>query len=146
MNALQIRLLSLAAFAAFCATATWWSLTLSTSRAAPVVAAAAEPGVSLDQAATLFGGRLERRAVENIHLFGILALQQGAAAIVGIGDAPARAIALGGRLGGNRGSNGDDSGTLAEVRARSIVIDRHGVHSEIFLPTNTAPGPTIYLR
>jgi len=137
MNALQIRLLSLAAFAAFCATTTWWSLSISASRATPVEAAAAQPGVSLDQAAALFGGRLERR-IENIHVFGILALKQGAAAIVSIGDAPARAIALGGKIG--------DDGTLAEVRARSIVVDRHGAHSEIFLPNNVPTTSTIYMR
>jgi len=137
MNALQIRLLSLAAFAVFCATATWWALTLATSREAPVQAAAAQPPVSLDEAATLFGGKLDKRAVQDVHLFGILALQQGAAAIVSIGGEPARAVSLGGPLG--------QGITLAEVRPRSIVIDRHGVHSEIFLPANTA-GPTIYVR
>jgi general secretion pathway protein C len=31
------------------------------------------------------------------------------------------------------------------VRARSIIIDRKGSHSEVFLPAN-APGPTIYVR
>ena len=137
MNALQIRLLSLAAFAVFCATATSWALTLATSRATPVEAAAAQPPVSLDEAATLFGGKLEKRVAEDIHLFGILALAQGAAAIVSVGGEPARAVSLGGPLG-----NGI---TLAEVRARSIVIDRHGVHSEVFLPSNAA-GPTIYVR
>ena len=38
-------------------------------------------------------------------------------------------------------SNAVDS----DVRARSIVIDRNGAHSEIFLPANAA-GPTIYVR
>jgi general secretion pathway protein C len=137
MNALQIRLLSLAAFAVFCATATSWALTLATSRATPVQAAAAQPPVSLDEAATLFGGKLDKRPVQDIHLFGILALQQGAAAIVSVGSEPAKAVSLGGPL-------GQDS-TLAEVRPRSIVIDHHGVHSEIFLPANGA-GPTIYVR
>jgi len=31
------------------------------------------------------------------------------------------------------------------VRSRSIIIDRKGKRSEIFLPPN-APGPTIYVR
>ncbi len=137
MNALQIRLLSLAAFAVFCATATGWGLTLATSRATPTEAAAAHAPVSLDQAAALFGGRLDRNPVQDIHLSGILALQQGAAAIVSVGGDPARAISLGGPIG--------QDARLAEVRPRSIVIDRHGVHSEIFLPAN-APGPTIYVR
>ena len=34
---------------------------------------------------------------------------------------------------------------LSEVRARSIIIDRNGVKSEIFLPPNP-PGPTIWVR
>ena len=34
---------------------------------------------------------------------------------------------------------------LAEVRARSIIIDRNGSRSEVFLPANP-PGPTIYVR
>jgi general secretion pathway protein C len=137
MNTLQIRLLSLAAFAVLCATATWWGLTLATSRSTPIVAAAARGPVSLDEASTLFGGKLDRSAAQDIHLSGILALQQGAAAIVSVGGDPARAISLGGPIGQNA--------TLAEVRARSIVIDRHGVHTEIFLPANAA-GPTIYVR
>jgi general secretion pathway protein C len=137
MNALQIRLLSLAAFAVLCATATWWGITLASSRATPVVAAAARGPVSLDEAQTLFGGKLDRSAVQDIHVFGILALQQGAAAIVSVGGDPAKAVSLGGPI-------GQDT-TLAEVRPRSIVIDRHGVHSEIFLPANPA-GPTIYVR
>ncbi|RAR66791.1 general secretion pathway protein C [Paraburkholderia unamae] len=137
MNPLQIRLLSLAAFAVFCATATWWAITLATSRGAPVQAAAAHAPVSLDQAATLFGGKLERNPVQDIHLFGILALSRGAAAILSVGGEPPKAVSLGGPV--------DQNSTLAEVRPRSIVIDRHGVHSEIFLPPNAA-GPTIYMR
>jgi general secretion pathway protein C len=137
MNPLQIRLLSLAAFAVFCATAAWWTLEIAATRATPVQAAAAQAPVSLDQAGTPFGGKLEHNVAQDIHLFGILALSQGAAAIVSIGGEPAKAISLGGLI-------GQDS-KLAEVRARSIVIDRHGVHSEIFLPAN-AGGPTIYVR
>ncbi len=137
MNALQIRLLSLAAFAVLCATATWWGLTLATSRSAPIVAAAAQAPVSLDEASALFGGKLDRSAAQDIHLFGVLALQQGAAAIVSVGGDAARAISLGGPI--------SQDTTLAEVRPRSIVIDRHGVHTEIFLPANVA-GPTIYVR
>ncbi|MEM5327251.1 hypothetical protein VSR34_11680 [Paraburkholderia sp. JHI2823] len=137
MSPLQIRLLSLAAFAVFCATATWWAVTLATNRAAPVQAAAARAPVSVDQAGTLFGGKLERNPVQDVHLFGILALAQGAAAIVSVGGEPPKAISLGGPI--------DQNSKLFEVRARSIVIDRHGVHSEIFLPPNAA-GPTIYVR
>jgi general secretion pathway protein C len=34
---------------------------------------------------------------------------------------------------------------LYEIRPRSIIVDRNGVHTEVFLPTNPA-GPTIYVR
>ncbi len=137
MNPLQIRLLSLAAFAVFCATAAWWTLEIAATRATPVQAAAAQAPISVAEAGTLFGGKLERNVMQDIHLFGILALKQGAAAIVSIGGDPAKAISLGGPIG--------PDATLAEVRARSIVVDRHGVHSEVFLPANAA-GPTIYVR
>ncbi len=136
MKPLHIRLLSLAAFALLCATLTFWVITLSTHRA-PALAAVARAPVTLDQAGTLFGGQLASNPVQDIHLSGILALTQGAAAIISVGGEPAKAISLGGPI-------GQDS-KLAEVRARSIVIDRNGVHSEIFLPPNAA-GPTIYVR
>ncbi len=136
MNTLQIRLLSLALFAVFCATLTYWIVTL-TARSAPVPAAAVHAPVSVDQAATLFGGQLTRSVNQDVRLFGILALKQGAAAIVSVGGEPPKAISLGGPL--------TEGAKLAEVRARSIVIDRNGVHSEVFLPANAA-GPTIYVR
>jgi general secretion pathway protein C len=138
MNAIQIRLLSLALFAVFCATLTYWVITLTTLSGAPLPAAAAHAQVSTDQAAALFGGQLTRNVNQDVHLFGILALREGAAAIVSVGDGPPHAISLGGRLG--------EDGKLAEVRARSIVVDRNGVRSEVFLPPNTSGGPTIYVR
>ena len=61
----------------------------------------------------------------------------GAAAIVSYGGEPARAVSLGGPL--------TQGVKLSEVRARSIIIDRNGVKSEMFLPQNP-PGPTIYVR
>ncbi|MEC5407356.1 type II secretion system protein N [Paraburkholderia sp. MPAMCS5] len=137
MNAIQIRLLSLALFAVFCATLTYWVITLAAMSHAPSPAAAAHAQVSTDQAATLFGGQLTRSANQDVHLFGILALSQGAAAIVSVGGEPPHAVSLGGTL--------MQGAKLSEVRARSIVIDRHGVHSEVFLPANAA-GPTIYVR
>ena len=137
MNPIPLRLLSLAAFAVFCATAAWWGIELATHRAAPVNAAAAHVPLSVDQASVLFGGKPAQKSAENIQLSGILALSQGAAAIVSVDGGPPKAVALGGLVGEN--------GKLAEVRARSIVIDRHGAHSEIFLPA-AGPGPTIYVR
>ena len=137
MNAFQTRLLSLIAFAIFCATLTWWVITLTTHQSAPLPAAAAGRAPSVEQAATLFGGQLQYQENQDVHLFGILALQHGAAAIVSYGGEPARAISLGGPLA--------DGIKVKEVRARSIVIDRRGALSEVFLPPN-APGPTIYVR
>ncbi|MGS1034668.1 type II secretion system protein N [Burkholderia glumae] len=136
MNALSIRILSLALFADLCATATYWAITLSAHQA-PLPAAAVRAPLRTEDAAVLFGGQLTHNPVEDVHLFGILALRQGAAAIVGIGDNPTRTITIGDQIA---------QGTkLAEVRARSIIIDRKGARTEIFLPANT-PGPAIYVR
>ncbi|MGS1005461.1 type II secretion system protein N [Burkholderia glumae] len=136
MNALSIRILSLALFAALCATATYWAITLSAHQA-PLPAAAVRAPLRTEDAAVLFGGQLTHNPVEDVHLFGILALRQGAAAIVGIGDNPTRTITIGDQIA---------QGTkLAEVRARSIIIERKGARTEIFLPANT-PGPAIYVR
>jgi len=136
MNALQVRLLSLALFAVFCATLTYWVVTLTAHQPGPAAAAARTP-LSVEQAATLFGGQLTRSANQDIHLFGILALSQGAAAIISTGGEPPRAVSLGSAI--------MQGAKLYEVRPRSIIIDRNGAHSEIFLPAN-APGPTIYMR
>jgi general secretion pathway protein C len=137
MNALQTRILSLIALAIFCATLTWWIVTLTSHQSAPLPAAAAGRAPSVELAATLFGGQLQRKENQDVRLFGILALQHGAAAIVSYGGEPARAISLGGPL--------TPGVTVKEVRTRSIIIDRKGTRSEVFLPPN-APGPTIYVR
>ncbi|KVX51787.1 type II secretion system protein N [Burkholderia stagnalis] len=136
MNALSIRILSLALFAALCATATYWVVTLS-AREAPLPAAAARPPIRTEDAAALFGGQLDKNPVQDIHLFGILALQRGAAAIVGIGGEPPRAVSLGTELA--------PGAKLAEVRERSIIVERNGARAEIALPANT-PSPAIYVR
>jgi general secretion pathway protein C len=138
MNSFQVRPLSLVAFSVFCATLTYWIVTLSARPSAPPHAVAVAASVSVDDAASLFGGKLTREANRSIRLVGILALREGAAAIVGVGDEPPRAISLGGNLG--------NVGKLAEVRARSIVVDQGGTRSEIFMPENTHGGPTIYVR
>lgn len=137
MNSLSIRLLSLVAFAALCATLAYWVITLVAQRPAPPDAVAVRAPVPVDAAGTLFGGQIARAAATNLQLSGILALPQGAAAIISEDGAPSRAVAVGMHI--------DANTTLAEVRARSIVIDRHGARSEVFLPANTA-GSTIYVR
>ena len=137
MNAFQIRLLSLALFAVFCATLTYWIVTLTALRGEPSPAAAVRTPVSVEQAATLFGGQLQRTANQDVRLFGILSLREGGAAIISAGGDPPRAVSLGGTI--------MQGARLYEVRPRSIIIDRNGVHSEVFLPNNPA-GPTIYVR
>ncbi len=137
MNSLHVRLLSLFMFAVFCATLAYWIVVLSARPPAPPRAAVVAPSASVDDAATLFGGKLTPEINRAIKLFGILSLREGAAAIVSVGDEPPHAISLGGKI-------GNDS-KLAEVRARSIVIDHNGARSEVFLPAN-AGGPTIYVR
>ena len=77
MNAFQTRLLSLIALAIFCATLTWWVITLTSHQSAPLPAAAAGRSPSVEQAATLFGGQLQHQQNQDVHLFGILALQHG---------------------------------------------------------------------
>ncbi len=136
MNALSIRILSLALFAALCATATYWAVTLSAHQA-PLPAAAAHAPLRTEEAAALFGGQLTRSPIQDIHLFGILALQRGAAAIIGIGGDAPRAVSLGAEVA--------QGAKLAEVRDRSVIVERNGARSEIFLPTNT-PSPAIYVR
>jgi general secretion pathway protein C len=137
MNTLQVRLLAFALFAVFCATLTYWIVTLTAHQAQPVQAAAVHAPVAVEDAATLFGGQLTHNANQDVKLFGILSLSHGAAAIISTGGEPPRAVSLGGLV--------MQGVKLAEVRPRSIVIDRNGAHSEIFLPANT-PGPTIYVR
>ncbi|OXH85079.1 general secretion pathway protein GspC, partial [Burkholderia multivorans] len=78
-----------------------------------------------------------RNPVQDMHLFGILALQHGGAAIVGVGGEPPRAVSLGAEL--------TPGAKLAEVRNRSIVVERNGARAEIQLPANT-PSPAIYMR
>lgn len=136
MNAISIRILSLALFAALCATATYWVVTLS-AREAPLPAAAARLPIRTEDAAALFGGQLDKNPVQDIHLFGILALQRGAAAIVGVGGEPPRAVSLGAEVA--------PGAKLAEVRDRSIIVERNGARSEVALPANT-PSPAIYMR
>ncbi|WJF90315.1 general secretion pathway protein GspC [Paraburkholderia bonniea] len=137
MNALQIRLLALALFAVFCATLTYWAITLTSHNGAPLPAAAVRAPVSVEQTATLFGGQLTRSINQDVRLFGVLALREGAAAIISTGGEPSRAVSLGSTI--------MQGATLAEIRSRSIVVDHNGVHSEVFLPTNVS-GPAIYVR
>jgi general secretion pathway protein C len=137
MNALQIRLLSLALFAVFCATVTYWAITLTSHPAPPLQAASVRAPVAVEDAATIFGGQLTHDVNRSIKLFGILALGEGASAIVSAGDEPPRAVSLGSAI--------MQGVKLDEVKARSIIVERNGARSEIVLPANPI-GPTIYVR
>lgn len=100
------------------------SLTVSDAPAPSPVA----PPAPLDVAASarLFGAKPDDKR-DAIQLLGVLAFDaRRAAAIVSIGGEASRVVSLGAAIG--------EAAKLAEVRARSIVVDRNGVQREIALP------------
>jgi len=137
-SSLASSLVSLALFGVLCATLTYWVVTLRTqSQVAPDAVLAAHTPPSVDDAALLFGGQQDNHA-HDIHLLGVLNLGSRVAAILSVGDDPVRAVGLDQQIG--------TAGTLAEVRARSIVIDHHGARSEVFMPAAAPGAATIYMR
>lgn len=141
MNRLSLPLITLAACAIFCATLAYWIVTLMTPAPQALGAATVRAPVELTAAEHLFGE--DRVQDTRFRLAGILSLGsgRGAAAIVSVDGAPARAIPIGGTIASDV--------TLSEVRARSIVIDRHGIHSEVNLNAPIAgpgAGGIIYMR
>jgi len=130
MNRLSLSLVSLAALAIFCATLTYWIVTLASPAPLPIDAAAVRPSPSMTAAAQLFGG--DHTQDTRIRLAGVLDLGagRGAAAIISLDGAVARAVGVGQAIGNNI--------KLAEVRARSVIVDRDGVRSEITLSDPTA--------
>lgn len=136
MNRLYFRLVSLALFALFCATLTYWVITLTQRPAAPSQAAIAQVEPSAGDAAQLFGSQPTRAT--QIQLIGVLGLGPNeGAAIVSFNGEPPHAVALGSGVGGGA--------TLSEVRSRSIIVERNGVRTEVSMPANGA-GPTIWVR
>jgi general secretion pathway protein C len=135
-----LRLASFVLFALFCACTAYWVITLTAMPRGlpPGTAAAVNTPVAVDQAQQLFGGQ-NVAADHTIHLVGVLDLgaNQGAAAIVSIAGDPAFTVARGQLIGKDT--------RLDTVHARSIVIEKNGVQSEIFMPANPS-GPTIYVR
>jgi general secretion pathway protein C len=109
----------------------WWAWTFL---AAPTVALVhPAPPVLIDASAgaALFGAQPDS-GHDQVQLLGVLALDpHHGAAIVSIGGDPARVVPLEGRL--------DDSTTLSEVRAHSIVLDHDGIQREITLPAAANP-------
>lgn len=129
---------SLLCVAVFCATLTFWTMRLTSRRAAPPVAVApARAPLGIDAAQRLFGG--DAGEVRNdIQISGVLALgTTGAAAIISVNDDAPFTRSPGQRI--------DAQTRLLEVRQRSIVIERNSVKSEVFLPA-PAQAPTIYMR
>src|SRR5260364_200309 len=129
---------SLLCVAVFCATLTFWTMRLTSRRAAPPVAVApARAPLGIDAAQRLFGG--DAGEVRNdIQISGVLALgTTGAAAIISVNDDAPFTRSPGQRI--------DAQTRLLEVRQRSIVIERNSVKSDVFLPA-PAQAPTIYMR
>lgn len=129
------RIASFALCAALCATATYWAVTLQGARRSVPDAVMASPeAASVVQAGMLFGNG--EHVNHEIRLLGVLTLGKHAAAIVSVGDDLPHAVGLGGML-----ANG---GKVVEVRSRSIVVERNGARSEVFLPAGSAAS--IFMR
>ncbi|PCE32863.1 general secretion pathway protein GspC [Burkholderia ubonensis] len=130
-------LATLAAAAAFVAVSLW-SARLMNAPAAPAPARVAPPApFDVSAGAQLFGAKPGDGAQHAIQLFGILSFDaRHAAAIVSVGGDAARVVRLGGALG--------DAVKLAEVRARSIVVETAGLQREIALPA--AQNPNAFVR
>lgn len=125
------------AAALFIAVVLWWVRVFS----APAAAAPAitPPPAPLDVSAgtTLFGASPDADAHNTLQLLGILSFDaHHAAAIVSQGGEAARVVRLGGTVG--------HAAKLAEVRARSIVVESNGLQREIRLPD--AQSPSAFVR
>jgi len=105
----------------------WYGDLRALTRTAPQPVLAAAAPVSVDDAAHLFGGPPDNQVVD-IHLLGVLNLDQRVAAIVSVGSDAPQAVALDQPIGADA--------KLVEVRSRSIVVDQHGLRSEIFIPAS----------
>ena len=117
---------TLAAAAALIAVSLWAVRVLNAADAP--VASLAPPPAPIDVAAgaRLFGAKPDDGR-DAIQLLGVLAIDaRRAAAIVSVGGDASRVVSLGAAIG--------EAAKLAEVRARSIVVDRNGLQQEIALP------------
>ncbi|WP_347555372.1 type II secretion system protein N [Robbsia sp. KACC 23696] len=139
MNRLVMPLATLAACALFCATATFWTVKLTASRQAPDDAATVAPPPSVQAASQLFGGDATQQA--RLRVAGVLSLGvgRGAAAIISENGAAGRAIGLNQAI--------DDQTILREVYADHIVVEQHGVRSDIRVTAPiSGPGGIAYMR
>lgn len=124
------RLASLVLFVALCALATYWALTFSAMRTIPVpqsARVAQTEAVETGAVATLFGGSAQG-GPRDVQLIGVVAEVDGGAgaAIVSLDGGPPKAVRAGAEL--------SQQIRLAEIRQRSVVIERNGVRQEIALP------------
>lgn len=121
-------------FVALCALVTHWVLVFSAMRTIPVpqsARVAQTEAVETGAAATLFGGTAQ--AGRDVQLLGVVAdIDMGSgAAIVSIDGGPPKAVRVGTEL--------SQRVRLAEIRPRSVVIERGGVRQEIILPVKSGP-------
>ncbi|WP_322024133.1 hypothetical protein [Burkholderia sp. BCC1977] len=114
------------AAAAALVTVSAWAVRALTAAAAPVAAPAPPAPIDVTAGARLFGAKPDDGR-DAIQLLGVLAFDaRRAAAIVSVGGDASRVVSLGAAIG--------EAAKLAEVRARSIVVDRNGLQREIALP------------
>ena len=137
MNARQSsRLLSLVLFAALCALLTHWVLTLSSLRSlgAPRESRVAQTdALETGAAVTLFGGG-PQNGPRDVQVMGVVAdLADGSgAAIVSVDGGAPQAVRAGKSLSSNI--------KLVEIKARSVVIERHGARQENPQPASALGG------
>ncbi len=127
MKTLAVRLAAFACFALLCAVCAYWLITLSSTHPAAIATELPEPPHSGLDTARLMNSEPAAPATEEVHVAGILSLGpgKGAAAIIVVGDNPARTLAVGQFL--------DHDTRVAEVRGNSVVFERGGARSEVFL-------------
>ncbi|VWB35256.1 general secretion pathway protein GspC [Burkholderia lata] len=104
-----------------------WAARALNAPDAPAPAQPAPPApFDVTAGAQLFGAKPDDSR-NTIQLLGVLAFDaRRAAAIVSVGGEAARVVRIGSAIG--------EAAKLAEVRARSIVVDRNGLQREIALP------------
>ncbi|WP_176039795.1 type II secretion system protein N [Burkholderia stabilis] len=114
-----------------------WAVRLLSAADAPAPSPAASPApIDVAASAQLFGAKPDDNR-DAIQLLGVLAFDaRRAAAIVSVGGEASRVVSLGAAIG--------EAAKLAEVRARSIVVDRHGLQREIALPA--AEKANVFVR
>ncbi|HDR8858226.1 TPA: general secretion pathway protein GspC [Burkholderia territorii] len=103
-----------------------WAVHVLTVADTPVAAPAPPVPIDVTAGARLFGAKPDNGR-DAIQLLGVLAFDaRRAAAIVSVGGDGSRVVSLGAAIG--------EAAKLAEVRARSIVVDRNGLQREVALP------------